>query len=132
MLGAKESSGSGKNKFQTETLPGCHVGHSPPTRFVYSFMRWPTISAIFCARWRRRSRSRVVADELEADQDRREDRQPWPLCRVSDGRSRHSQKSLCRHPAADRGTAAAADSRIDVKRSIALRPIKNQRRDASG
>src|ERR1700704_6250934 len=22
--------------------------------FVYSFMRWPTISAIFCARWRRR------------------------------------------------------------------------------
>jgi len=22
---------------------GCHVGHSPPTRFVYSFMRWPTI-----------------------------------------------------------------------------------------
>src|SRR4030081_2388608 len=26
--------------------------------FVYSFMRWPTISAIFCARWRRRSRSR--------------------------------------------------------------------------
>ena len=37
---------------------GCHVGHSPPTRFVYSFMRWPTISAIFCARWRRQSRSR--------------------------------------------------------------------------
>ena len=34
---------------------GCRVGHSPPTRFVYSFMRWPTISAIFCARWRRRS-----------------------------------------------------------------------------
>jgi hypothetical protein len=33
---------------------------------------------------------------------------------------------VCRHPAADRGTAAAADSRIDVKRSIALRSIKNQ------
>ena len=51
----------------------------------------------------------VVADEPEgkADQDRREDRQPWPLCRVSDGRSRHSQKSLCRHSADDRGTAAA-------------------------
>ena len=26
---------------------GCHVGHSPPTRFVYSFMRWPTILGNF-------------------------------------------------------------------------------------
>jgi hypothetical protein len=37
---------------------GCHAGRSPPTRFVSSFMRSPTISAIFCARWRRQSRSR--------------------------------------------------------------------------
>jgi hypothetical protein len=28
-------------------------------------------------------------------------RQPWPLCRVSDGRSRHSQKSLRRRPTND-------------------------------
>jgi hypothetical protein len=32
---------------------------SPPTRFVSSFMRSPIISATFCARWRRRSRSRI-------------------------------------------------------------------------
>ena len=38
---------------------GCHAGHSPPTRCVCSFMRSPTISAISCARWRRRSRSRT-------------------------------------------------------------------------
>src|ERR1700730_3076300 len=66
-----------------------------------------------------------VADEAEgkADQDRREDRQPWPLRRVSDGRSRHSQKSLCRHSADDRGTAAARciDS---VMRSVSRIPSK--------
>jgi lipopolysaccharide/colanic/teichoic acid biosynthesis glycosyltransferase len=42
------------------------------------------------------------------NQDRREDREPRPLCRVSDGRSRHSQKCVRRHLAAHRGTAAAA------------------------
>jgi hypothetical protein len=36
-------------------------------------------------------------------------------------------KSVCRHPAADSRTAAAAGSRIDVKRLLVLRPIKNQR-----
>jgi hypothetical protein len=51
----------------------------------------------------------LVADESEgkADQDRREDREPWPLCRVSDGRSHHSQKSLRRHPTNDRRTSTA-------------------------
>jgi molecular chaperone DnaK len=58
--------------------------------------------------------------------------QPWPLRRIPDGRGRHPAKSVCRHPAADRGTAAAAGSRIDVKRLIVLRPIKNLRRGASG
>src|ERR1700716_127233 len=53
----RASNGSRREKAQSSGH-GCHVGHSPPTRFVYSFMRWPTISAIFCARWRRRSRSR--------------------------------------------------------------------------
>jgi len=38
---------------------GSHVGRSPPLRFGFSFMRWPTISVIFCARWRRRSRSKI-------------------------------------------------------------------------
>jgi hypothetical protein len=43
-----------------------------------------------------RADQRLVADEPEgkADQDQREGRQPRPLCRFSDGRSRHSQISL--------------------------------------
>ena len=71
----------------------------------------------------------LVADdpEREAHQNRREGRPPWPLRRIPDGRGRHPAKSVCRHPAADRGTAAAAGSRIDVKRLLVLRPIKNQR-----
>jgi hypothetical protein len=54
----------------------------------------------------------AVADEPEgkADQDRREDREPRPLCRVSDGRSRDSQKCVRRYLAAHRGTAAAERS----------------------
>jgi hypothetical protein len=38
---------------------GCHVGRSPPTRFVFSFMHSLTISATFCARWLRPSRSKT-------------------------------------------------------------------------
>src|SRR4029077_14883672 len=44
---------------------------SPPTRFAFSFMRLLTISATFCARWRRRSRSRSHG---EVDSDRRSGR----------------------------------------------------------
>jgi ISXO2-like transposase domain len=70
--------------------------------------------------------------EREAHQDRRERRQPRPLCRLPDGRGRHSQNAVLRYPAAGLGAAAATGGRIDVKRSIVLRSIKNQRRDASG
>src|ERR1700730_4851325 len=68
----------------------------------------------------------VVADEPEgkADQERRQDRQPCPLCRVSDGRSRHSEKSLCRHSADDRGTAAAARCIDSIMRSVSRIPSK--------
>src|ERR1700704_1479666 len=45
-------------------------------------------------------------------------------CRVSDGRSRHSQKSLCRHSADDRGTAAAARCIDSVMRSVSRIPSK--------
>jgi hypothetical protein len=34
---------------------GYHVALLLPTRFGFNFMRWPTISVIFCARWRRQS-----------------------------------------------------------------------------
>src|ERR1700737_1415542 len=46
------------------------------------------------------------------------------LCRVSDGRSRHSQKSLCRHSADDRGTAVAARCIDSVMRSVSRIPSK--------
>ena len=37
----------------------CHVVRSPPTRFVSSFMRRPTISVISYEHWRRPSRSGI-------------------------------------------------------------------------
>ena len=50
----------------------------------------------------------LVADqpEGEADQDRREGRQPRPLCRLPDGRGRRAEDAVRRDPAADRRTAA--------------------------
>jgi DNA-binding XRE family transcriptional regulator len=38
---------------------GSHAALSPPTRFAFSFMRSPIISATSCEPWRRRSRSRT-------------------------------------------------------------------------
>ena len=69
----------------------------------------------------------MVADEplREAGQNRREGRQPWPLCHLPDGRSRYCGKSVRRHLADDRGIATAA-CRIDgagrphVPRSLKL------------
>ena len=54
----------------------------------------------------------MVADEpeREADQDRREDREPRPLCRPSDGRDRDSEKFVRRDFASDRRIAAAVAS----------------------
>ena len=50
----------------------------------------------------------LVADqpEGEADQDRREGRQPRPLCRLPDGRGCRAEDAVRRDPAADRRTAA--------------------------
>src|SRR5271169_3121383 len=79
-----------------------------------------------------RADQRLVADEPQgkADQDRREDRQPWSVCRFPDGRSRHSENSLCRRPAADRGVAAATRYIDSVMRSV-WRSTKNHGRCAS-
>ena len=51
----------------------------------------------------------VVADQpaREADQDRREGRQPRPLRHLPDGRGRGAAADVRRNPVADRGTAAA-------------------------
>jgi hypothetical protein len=55
---------------------------------------------------------RRVAGEPEgkADQDRREDREPRPLCRFSDGRDRHSAKFVRRDFASDRRIAATSST----------------------
>ena len=50
--------------------------------------------------------------------------QPWALCRVSDGRGRHSENSLRRHLAAHCGIAAAARHFDRVRRSIVMRWLK--------
>jgi len=47
------------------------------------------------------------AGQEKRNQIRREGRPPRPLCRIPDGRGGRPTVSVCRHPAADRGTAAA-------------------------
>jgi hypothetical protein len=69
----------------------------------------------------------LVADEPEgkADQDWREGRQPRPLCRLPDGRGRHSEKPVHRHPAAGRRTTATAHYIHSVRRSIVMRSMQS-------
>src|SRR5262249_55441391 len=52
----------------------------------------------------------VVADQpaREADQDRCESGQPWPLCDLPDGRSRGAAADVRRHSVADRPAAGTA------------------------
>ena len=90
---------------------------SPPTRFGSSFMRSPTISAISCASGDARADHGLVADEpeREADQDRRQGRQPRPLRRVPDGRGRLSPANVPGDFAADRRTTAAAAARLSMQ-----------------
>jgi hypothetical protein len=66
---------------------------------------------------------RLVAEESEgkADQDRREGREPRPLCRLPDGRGRHPTANVPGDSAAHRGTAAAATTSASMRRSTVLR-----------
>jgi hypothetical protein len=68
----------------------------------------------------------VVADDAqeEADQNRREGREPRPLCHVPDGGSGDCSKSLRRHPAHDSRTSAAADSVNSVVRLVVTSSIE--------
>jgi hypothetical protein len=67
-----------------------------------------------------RTNQGLVADEPEgqADQYRREVREPRLLCRLPDGRGRHPAANIPGDSAAHRGTAAAATTRASVRRSI--------------
>ena len=62
----------------------------------------------------------AVEPEGEADQDRREDGEPWPLCRLPDGRGRHPAANVPGDSAADRGTTAAAATSAGVRCSMVM------------
>src|SRR5262249_6157158 len=75
----------------------------------------------------------LVTDKLEGqvDQDRRESREPRPLCRLPDGRGRHRTANVPGDFAAHRGTAAAAATSASVRRSMVVRSRLTNRRSAS-
>jgi hypothetical protein len=64
----------------------------------------------------------LVADEPEGetDQDRREGRQPRPLCRLSDGRGRHPTADVPGDFTADCGTTAAATTSASVRGAMVM------------
>jgi hypothetical protein len=100
--------------------------HATTTLLDFGCTHSPIISVISTNTGDARADQSRVADnpEREAHQDRREGRQPWALCRVSDGRGCHSENSLRRHLAAHCGIAAAARQFDRVRRSIVMRWLK--------
>src|SRR5205809_7764998 len=82
---------------------------------------------------RARADQGLVTDKLEgqADQDRRESREPRPLCRLPNGRGRHPTANVPGDFAAHRGTAAAATTSASVRRSMVVRSRPTNRRSAS-
>jgi Transposase DDE domain group 1 len=96
-------------------------------------IRWTRLSCrSFAANAVRASCARRADEpQREADQDRREGREPWPLCRVPDGRGRDSEKSVLRHTASHRGTAAAPTHVSGVMRTVVMRTIETDGRHAS-
>src|ERR1700722_11147417 len=74
----------------------------------------------------------LVADELEgkADQDRREDREPRPLCRLPDGRGRHSTANVPGDFAAHRGAATTATNSASMRRPRVMRSTATDGRGA--
>ena len=105
---AQVSSGSKRARARSRGR-GCHAGRSRPT----------PCGLASCTRLQSRqlpahagdtgADQGVVANEPEgeADQDRRQARQPRPLCRFPNGRGRRDEEAVRRDPATDRGTAAA-------------------------
>src|SRR6516165_7412627 len=73
----------------------------------------------------------VVPDQpaREADQDRREGHQPWPLRDLPNGRGRSLAADVRRHPVADRPAAGAARPGMRDRRHQ-MRPKRRQRRCA--
>jgi hypothetical protein len=76
---------------------------------------------------------RLVADEPagEIDQDRRESRKPWLLCRLPDGRSRYPTTNVSGDFATHRGTAAAAATSASLRCSTITHSRANEGRTTS-
>jgi hypothetical protein len=74
----------------------------------------------------------VVADEPagEADQDRRQARQPWPLCHIPDGRGRGVAEDVRGNPDVDRSATSA--SRAGMTGGIGTGATDDDGRGASG
>ena len=66
----------------------------------------------------------MVADQpaREADQDRRQGRQPRPLRHLPDGRGRGAERTVRANPAADRRTATSTGSRVGLNGADASSP----------
>jgi hypothetical protein len=85
----------------------------------------------------RSCRRAVVADQLarEADQNRRQGRQPRPVCDLPDGRGRSAAADVPGNPVADRpaaGTTCAGvrSAGADVRQAVAIEACLNAARSA--
>src|SRR6185437_14654068 len=80
-----------------------------------------------------RADQELVADQPEgkAGQDRREGREPRPLCHLPDGRGCHATANDPGDIAAHRGTAAAATTRTSMRCSTIMRSTATDRKSAS-
>src|SRR5262249_942845 len=70
---------------------------------------------------RERQARRELAAKDKLNQDRREGREPRPLCCLPDGRGRHPTANVPGDSAAHRGTAAAATTSASMRRSTVMR-----------
>jgi Transposase DDE domain group 1 len=107
-LSAARASNGSKRARERSNGRGCPVARSPPTRFVFSFMPSPIISATSYARWRRPNQSRI--GRLQASM-----RNSSRLARRSCATAAMSPSRLPRSP--------FRDTFVDILRLIAeLRP----------
>src|SRR5215468_2083291 len=74
-----------------------------------------------CEQWIKEGKGAVRWTQLSCNQDWREDREPRPLRRLSDGRGRHSPANVPGDFAADRRTAAEAAARASMRWPMLIR-----------
>lgn len=96
----------GRDQVDAAVMPDVRGQHGPPSASCTGLQSWQFPAHAGAAR---ADQGRVAIEpEGEADQDRRQDREPRPIHRLPDGRGGYSEKSLRGHPSNDYGTAAVA------------------------